>query len=172
MGVPSLSTFPTMGRLSTINASDYRLSDDYPTIDYWRVSAFLPVVLAGAGRRAGSGGVSQLYFCGALPVARRFPLGAAGCVADELPQMAFPDVYRHCDGVFGVYPYQYHSISFRALCAVSSGNRRYVQIGDCAGTVHDAVAAVYRPQEQRKRVRCTSAARTQKKPSRGADRAE
>lgn len=44
MGVPSLSTFPTMGRLSTINASDYRLSDDYPTIDYWRVSAFLPVV--------------------------------------------------------------------------------------------------------------------------------
>jgi hypothetical protein len=33
-----------MGRLSTINASDYRLSDDYPTIDYWRVSVFLPVV--------------------------------------------------------------------------------------------------------------------------------
>jgi hypothetical protein len=36
-----------MGRLSTINASDYRLSGDYPTIDYWRVSVFLPVVLAG-----------------------------------------------------------------------------------------------------------------------------
>jgi hypothetical protein len=33
-----------MGRLSTINASDYRLSDDYPTIDYWSVSVFLPVV--------------------------------------------------------------------------------------------------------------------------------
>jgi hypothetical protein len=33
-----------MGRLSTINASDYRLSDDYPTIDYWCVSVFLPVV--------------------------------------------------------------------------------------------------------------------------------
>jgi hypothetical protein len=36
-----------MGRLSTINASDYRLLDDYPTIDYWSVSVFLPVVRHG-----------------------------------------------------------------------------------------------------------------------------
>ena len=47
MGVPSLSTFPTMGRLSTINDNDYRLLSDYPTIDYWRVSVFLPVVWHG-----------------------------------------------------------------------------------------------------------------------------
>jgi hypothetical protein len=36
-----------MGRLSTINASDYRLSGDFPTIDYWRISVFLPVVRHG-----------------------------------------------------------------------------------------------------------------------------
>lgn len=152
-----LSTPATIGRLS-----DYRLLARF---------CFSAGCAVGTGRCAGPGGVLRLYFCGAVPVAVRFPLGVAGCVARELPQIAFLDVYRRCDGVFCIYPYQYHSISFRALCAVSSGNRRYTQTAIRIEIVHGAVAAVYRPQEQRKRIRCTSAVQTQKEPPHGADRA-
>ena len=61
-----------MGRLSTINASDYRLSDDYPTIDYWRVSAFLPVVwLWRADVR------DLAVFCGSIFVAQCWPPGVS-----------------------------------------------------------------------------------------------
>lgn len=164
----------------------FRLSDDYPTTISQRLSTierlsdyrllarfcFSTGCVALAGGRAGPGGVSRLYFCGAVLAAWRFPLGAAGCVARELSQMAFLDVYRRCDGVFCVYPYQYYFVSFRALCAVSSGNRRYTQTAIRIEIVHGAAAAVYRPQERRKRIQCTSAAQTQKKPPHGADRAE
>lgn len=72
MGVPSLSTFPTMGRLSTINDNDYRLLSDYPTIDYWRVSVFLPVVWP---ERADMRDLA--VFCGSIFVAQCWPPGAS-----------------------------------------------------------------------------------------------
>ena len=174
---------PTIGCSLSFDFSDYGTTIDYQrqrlsTIgrlsDYRLLARFCFSAgrVTGTGRRAGPGGVSRLYFCGEVPVAVRFPLGVAGCVARELPLIAFPGVYRLCNDNSCIHPYQYYSVSFRALCAVSSGNRRYAQIVACIEIVHGAVAAVYRPQEQRKRIRCTSAAQTQKEPPHGADRAE
>ena len=72
---------PTIGCSLSFDFSDYgttidyqrqRLSDDYPTIDYWRVSAFLPVVRP---ERADMRDLA--VFCGSIFVAQCWPPGVS-----------------------------------------------------------------------------------------------